>query len=559
MRPDSRLLFCIVVLGVLACGPASTPPTTSGEDLVARSSEKQQTMQCDAGKEHWRSQGAPVRGGVLTQSLGPTTRPHLDITDPGMTAAASTQVYRRLVRPRSCFYEDLIMEPDMAKSWEISPDGLVWTFRLREDIRWHNKPPVNGRALTAADVAWTIDLQKQRGQLRSYWEEVTHQEPDARTVVLRFKEPDADFLGKLGGTPNMIFPREVFEQHGDFKAVAIGTGPFMLKEFRNKVRKVLERNPDWVERGADGKALPYVDEMHGFFFDDGAAELAAARAGQLDFFGGQETKKADADALKRANPKLTHFPEPVGAVWGLLFNLQKPPFNDLRVRIALALAVNHEEIIAGPRQGEAIRTGFLPVVIQPYAWPVEKAREKFRYEPDRARQLLAQAGYGPGQLQVEVENQTNYSEDTEVVVAQLRAVGIDARQKSHPAGMNSAAILTSESFSGIAWGAIPGASNIADRWFGGALRTGSPQNLYRLSDPKVDALSIAQSRELDPVRRQRIMGELQDHLYEIMPFVPSNSLVYNRFYACRVKNMRPTHFNYNLEGLDEAWLDPTGC
>jgi len=451
------------------------------------------------------------------------------------------------------------MEPDMARSWEVSPDGLTWTFRMRDDIRWHDKPPVNGRPLTAADVGWTIDLQKRQGQLRSYWEHVAHEEPEGHTVVLRLTEPDADFLVKLGGIPNMIMPREVFEQFGDFKNTAIGTGPFMLKEFRNKVRKTVDRNPDWPLMGADGKRLPYIDEIQLFFFDDGTAELAAARTGQLDFFGGQELKKLDADALLRANAKLVHHPEPVGAVWGLIFNLQKPPFNDVRVRKALSLAVNHEEVLAGPRQGGATRTGFLPVAIQPYAWPVEKVREKFTHEPERAKQLLAQAGYSPGQLHLEVENQINYNEDTEVVVAQLKAVGIAARQKPHPAGFNTAALLSAETFSGIAWGAIPGASNIPDRWFGPALRTGSSTNLYRLSDPKVDALSLAQAREMDPGKRQSIMEELQDYLYEIMPFVPSNSLVYNRFYSCRVKNMRPTHFDYNQEGLDELWLDATGC
>src|SRR5207302_5324830 len=133
---------------------------------------QKQTLNCEAGKEWWRGTGTPQRGGTFV-----TTQRFLDNLQsqvPGQTNNLAPQVYRHLLQNRACYYEDLEMTGDMVKSWQASTDGLSYTLKLRDDIKWHNKPPVNGRAFTSADVAYTIDRQVRAGDLRALWQNVKH-------------------------------------------------------------------------------------------------------------------------------------------------------------------------------------------------------------------------------------------------------------------------------------------------------------------------------------------------------------------------------------------------
>src|SRR5581483_10177751 len=137
-----------------------------------------------------------------------------------------------LIETRACYYEDTAFVPGLATSWQVSPDGLTYTFKLRQDAKWQNVAPVNGRPFVSKDVAWTIELQKAGGQLGSAWKPVQYETPDDYTVVLKLIETNADFLGNVVGDRNQyILPHEVKETYGDFKSHAVGTGPYMLKEY----------------------------------------------------------------------------------------------------------------------------------------------------------------------------------------------------------------------------------------------------------------------------------------------------------------------------------------
>jgi peptide/nickel transport system substrate-binding protein len=228
----------------------------------------------------------------------------------------------------------------------------------------------------------------------------------------------------------------------------------------------------------------------------------------------------------------------------------------VRVRKAMSLAMDREEIIQGAVQGGAVRTGFLPVGIKDYAWGPEKSTQKFSYNPEQAKSLLKEAGYDSGQLEVTLDFGQDYTQDSEIVGRQLNAVGIQV--KLAPSTVGTAALLSGATF-GLVYGAPTGSSYLPERWFGPPLRTGGSTNFYRLSDPQVDALSAAQNRELDTTKRKQIMDQLQDRLYDIMAFAPVMSRFYYHFQTCQVKNVRPQHPTFNKEGLAHAWIDPTGC
>lgn len=555
---DGKGFLAVLWVGALflaGCASAA-PPSQDQAAAVARPGSGTEE-QCAPGREQWRSPGAPVRGGTFARALfAGSGQGHLDLTVAGVNPSPIAQVYQKLVTSRVCFSEDITVAPDLARTWDIATDQLTWTFKLRDDVRWHNREPVNGRGFTSADVAWTIDLQKKGGQLAPYWANVTYETPDPSTIVLRLASPDADFLAKLTNGASVIMPREVKEQRGDFKREAVGTGPFMLKEFREQQLSLLTRNPDYYLKGADGQALPYLDEVRLQYFGDIAAVIAALRAGQIDLNDSQGMRKGDFELIRQANPRVRGMEVLTGSSWGLFFNLSKKPFDDLRVRKAFALAVDTTEVIEGSYQGAAVASGFMPASIREFAWSPAKNAEKFKADPEGAKRLLAEAGYQPGQMELVLDVSQQYVLDAEIVAKQLEKVGVKASINVGSAGTTS--VMASPNFL-LVWGGLTPTAYFPDRWLNAPLHSRSRVNYIQLADPKVDAFAEAQLREMDLAKRKQIINDVQDYLYEVMPFVPGVTRSYFYIYGCRVKNMRPYSPTHNLDGLAEAWLDSSGC
>lgn len=550
----SRQVSPLVVGALLLAGcalqarPGSDP--TAGEEQLKAFEGRGEQFQCDPGKEHWRAEGSPKRGAALKLAGG---SPRLDVAGPAGRAAWHIGIYEYLVRPRACVWEDQSMAPELARSWEVSPDGRTWTLKLREDVRWHNLPPVNGRPFTSADVVWTMAYVKQGGQLKTYFEEVGVDAPDPHTVLFRLKEPRADFLDQLGDDANVMLPREVKDQLGDFKAAAIGTGTFMLKEFKPDQLTAAQRNPEYRETGKDGKALPYLDEVHSIGFPDPVAELAALRAGVLDY--GNVALKPDADALRQTNPKLRAHYNVATAMIGLWLNPHQKPWDDVRVRKAVALAVDRDDVIVGANQGGAVYTGFIPPFYTGYAWSQETMRQRFKTDRERAKQLLAEAGYTPGGVPFVFRTSGSYVLGAEVVHKHLEAIGIPSTLSVEPTGA-SAPVIAKGDFD-LAYGATR-VGRLLGAW-ADLVATGSERNVARFSDRAIDTLVVAQEREMDPVKRKQVLDQMQDRLYEAMPYVPVITPIYFRFYSCQARNLSPVHNTLGFYGLKHAWLDSTGC
>ncbi|MFN0074330.1 MAG: ABC transporter substrate-binding protein [Chloroflexota bacterium] len=562
----SRTLVATLVISgtVLAgCRPVSAPSGAStGGGGLTRDATGTQAQQCEAGKEWWRSTDAPKQGGVFRVLNPVPIRPYrLDPTAPGQASIVNyPQIYERLVRPRACFYEDTVMEPALAESWTTSPDGLTWTFKLRENANWQNVAPVNGRAFTSADVAFTIEHQKAGGNLKSFWDSVTHEEPDAQTIILRIKEPDADFLGKLGEGQNFIVPREVKDQFGDFKNIAIGTGPYMMKDFQPDQVSTLVRNPNWWgAKGPNGQTFQRIDEIQIIKVGDYVADVAAMRSGQADLNASQGYNRVDADALKQANPKMRSMDDVSSTIWNIYFNLNKKPFDDVRVRRAIAFAVDFDEVnLGGDFQGGGIRSGFLSSTLKEWGWPPEKVAEKFKPDREKARQLLSEAGYGPGDIKILLEVGKAYTQGAEVIQKQLESVGITARLQPDAGDRSSIGIMRDPQFES-SWGAYTGSSFFPDYWLSAGMHSKGSVNSNGLKDAQLDTLIDAQRKEMDPAKRKVVIDQIQDRLYDVMPSVPGLAKIYYRFYSCQVRNMRPTQSNRDLEGIHEAWIDATGC
>src|SRR5437899_12549900 len=203
----------------------------------------------------------PKRGGVLTRASAWDP----PVIDPRLTQSiglfqfaglTSNRLLRHAFADEATGYNDLTLKGDLAESWQGSPDQRAWTFTLRRGVRWQNVPPVKGRELPATAVQYCSERYAKEGVQTFTFQEIEGMEtPDSHKLRIHLKTPNSLFPQNVAEPVMIIFAREVLEEDGDLKKRLIGTGPDILKEHTRKVRVVLQRNPDYWDKGR-----PSVDE-----------------------------------------------------------------------------------------------------------------------------------------------------------------------------------------------------------------------------------------------------------------------------------------------------------
>ena len=251
----------------------------------------------------------PKRGGVIriAEREAPSLDPHLSISF--LTHSYVSLSYSQLVRfpngPEQKSPTDFSILPDLAEKWTVSKDGKVYTFTLRKGVRFHPKPPVNGREVVADDVKYSLERFMAKSGFATRFEPVSSIDViDRHTVRITLKEPYAPFLNHLANSSFCaILPREAEEKFKDFNHpdAVIGTGPFILKSYDKGVRMVFERNPDYFMKG-----LPYLDGVVIEITLDAATRLSLLRANKVDL-GHQWAWAAveEGRSLQKTNPEIS--------------------------------------------------------------------------------------------------------------------------------------------------------------------------------------------------------------------------------------------------------------
>src|SRR6266511_5387291 len=294
--------------------------------------------------------GQPNRGGILrVRGYDPVHFDH------HLTNNARTNTTLSFVRSTLLRYKvgpeiapgTYIVEPHLAERWE-EPDDLTYVFHLRRGVKWHNKPPLNGRELVAEDVKFTFDrfLSEKANVLRETLEPVDRVEVvDRYTVKFVLKEPFVWLPNRLADASGMwIIAPEVVEKFGDLKKPesAIGTGPFILERYEPNVKTVFKRNLDYYRDGQ-----PYVDGVEWLVINDESTGLAMYRTEQLDCGPGINwaVRQQDVEAFKKSHPHLMYqdFLSQSGGV--VTMRTDMPPFNDVRVRRAISHAIDRQALV----------------------------------------------------------------------------------------------------------------------------------------------------------------------------------------------------------------------
>ena len=511
---------------------------------------------------------APKRGGTL--SLRTWDPPHFDhiLAHAYKTHVVISFTHSRLlkhkagpgVRPGS-----FPIEGDLAESWQQVND-TTYVFKLKKGVRFHAKPPVNGRELTAEDVRYTYErILTDKGSVNvSMYRAIAKVEAvDKYTVRFTLKEPFAWFLdmiaNPMGGA---IIAKECVEKFGDLKKpeAVIGTGPWMLDGYKPNVSVTLVRNPTYFVAG-----LPYIDRVEMFVDEDNASRIAAFLGGKYDLgweFPGtiQRTDWVQiAEALKKRRPNLKTLEYSSNVMNTIDMRTDKPPFNDVRVRQAISLAMDRKGMIDAVLEGQGAINGPIPAALSEWALPIGELGEGakyYRHDPAEAKRLLAAAGHPNGfsaGVCFSTYGSTVLVDTMQLLLKDLKAVGIDAKLDQKEYGAYQATCRVGK-FDSMVYGPLTPFVE-PDSFLYGQYYTGEPRNRSHVNDPVVDDMLVRQRRASDPKARREVINQIERHLAKQQYYVQSPSGTYIAVWDSALKNYGPS-IGYDYGGrLITAWLD----
>jgi oligopeptide transport system substrate-binding protein len=502
------------------------------------------------------------QGGVYRKPLRNEPRA-LDPALAGSTYAVAVihQLFDGLVQ----FDANLNIIPSLAKSWNAFQNGVVWTFKLREGVSFHN-----GREVTAEDVVYSFTrLMDPNTNSPSIWlfERVKGVEAfragtvdrieglvalDQYTVQITLSKPYAPFIRMLGIVPARVVPREEIERLGDaFSRQPIGTGPFRFVRWESGKEIVLQANESYFE------GRPFIDKLHYRIFPgaDHEAILAEFEAGKL------EDSLLPVSARQRllGNSKYRLFRKPLLATLFLWLDMREGPLSNLKVRQAINLTINREMINATIRQNRQVQArGILPPGMPGY----NPELSDYDYNPDRARQLLAEAGYPGGaglpplQLWSSVQSPTSRLEH-EAIKGDLERIGMTIELRKAKSWSHFLQEILGQQPNAMyryAWFAdFPDPDNFLFMLF----NSKSNRNYANYHNPQVDLILDQAQSENDYLRRLELYRQAETI---IIADVPTLNLVHYSFEHLFQPYVRGVALNALGESyipMKKIWLDMT--
>jgi peptide/nickel transport system substrate-binding protein len=391
-------------------------------------SEKARKTEAE-GKKKQKAAIQPQYGGIYRTQMQVDPRS----LDPHHETSGATTIIT--LNTNNCL---LRLNPEM-NGWELElaesvkqTDETTYEFKIHKGVRFHNVPPVNGRELTSADVKYSIERvmglygKKPDFKHRYYFEDKIKsiETPDKYTIIFKLTQPYAPFLRYIAAPWVAIVAKEVVDQHGDLKNVAIGTGPFILKEFVKGSHISLVKNSNYFKKG-----LPFLEGITIKIMPDQASVLSAFIAGRLD---GTGLYHYQVDTVKKEAPDTiideypgTHMFVLRVQPWIEGTKPLKKPLDDKRVRQAITMAIDKPRLLKLAWGGFGhLGVGPVPPVYDDALPPSNQVK----YNPEQARKLLAEAGYPNGfSLELITWNTEAMTKPSQILKEMLKEIGIDLK------------------------------------------------------------------------------------------------------------------------------------
>jgi len=457
----------------------------------------------------------------------------------------------------------------VATHWEM-PDDTTQIYHIREGIHFHNKPPANGRELTADDVVFSLKrLWNIPGNVshRANYPWDTHMESitatDKHTVVVKYQPGKMGIVFEVVAEHMSVVPVEIAQADGtewgskyltDWRN-SIGSGPFMMTDYVPGSSVTFAKNVNYWDKDpvgeGKGNQLPYLDNVKWLIIPDTSTRYAAMRTGKIDWL--YSVPWEDAQSLISTSPELKYLRWPSGNANTVNWRVDKPPFTDIRVRRALCMAVDLKEIVQSYYGGNA----------QLLSWPIapilefkdmftpldelpESTRELFEYHPDKAKQLLTEAGY-PNGFQTSVVCYSAQVDLLSIVKGYWDKVGVDLTLDVKEYGAFNA-ILLSKAYNILMSSQV---GYLPYKFF--YSRYGSVYNFSQINDPKVNEAYILNADEyFDWPKKNARMKELSPYMLSQAWLLQLPAPDYWNFWQPWVKNY---HGELNV-GYNSYWNFP---
>jgi peptide/nickel transport system substrate-binding protein len=478
-----------------AGGLAALAAVSCGDDDSGGTGQSTGSPAAQATKE-------PKKGGTLTAAIAATGLHYDQHQLPGI--AGDGKVYNQLFK----LGQGQKVMNDLVEKHE-TPEPNVFIFTVRQGVKFQNVAPVNGRAMTAKDVVYTIERSRTDNAAfsnRWMWTSLASlQAIDDNTVKATFAQPFAPALYHFAAPSMGVIAKEVVDQFGDLKdwKSRIGTGPYLLKEVKKDELVAYKRNPGYFD-----PRLPYIDEFQYPVIPDRLGRIVALRTGQVDMIGWQ-SGVADIEEAKRGMSDVSVLTRPSDAVTALAPNHAMGVLGDERIRQAIAAAIDHQELIrAAGGENAGVVKGFTHPNGAPFALPDAEIAEFTRPDPAKARQLLSAAGQTNLQLSVTVSSTDTTAMDLAAVMQQqMQKVGIKLTIDPQESA-TYVRKLSTKAFELIWIGSWTPALDPSQQ-FHGSLRSDAAQNWWNAKVTEMNALDDKQVVELDTNKRALIVQEME--------------------------------------------------
>ncbi len=504
------------------------------------------------------SADVPRRGGTLIAAIHPQPSALIiAINNQYANAAVSANIFDGLVT----YGEDQQPRPALATHWEVASDGLSITFRLRPNVTWHDGAPFD-----SADVRYNVlEVWKKihaRGRV-TFAPVIDVDTPDALTAILRLERPAPVILNALSPSESQVLPRHLYEgtdvRTNPYNAKPVGTGPFRFKEWKKGESITLERNARYWDEGK-----PYLDRVIFRAIPDAAGRAAALEIGEIDYLPYAGVPFADVARL-RQNPALrfqTEGYEYSAQIYVIEFNLRRPHVDQVKVRQAIAHAIDRQRLIDTVWYGlSRPAAGHIPAALTQF---YTSDKPEYPFDPARAEALLDEAGL-PRQADgmrfrltfTPSPSTEAYAHAAEFIRQNLQRVGIGVSFERHDGPTYIRKIYTDYDFDML----IQGYSVMLDPemgltriiWSKGASRGVPYVNASGYAQPETDRIVEAYQTEIDPARRREHFHALQRQLGKDLPFIPILDAPFFTFHQARVRGLT-TLPDASRSALTEAWL-----
>ena len=527
----------IAVAGALPRGPASAQDTGVQADPSAK------------------------RGGTLRYGVH-TAPAHFDVHQSGTVAniGAQSPMYDTLLRRDPRDGQTII--PDLASKWEISPDGKKYTFHLRKGVKFHD-----GADFTAADVKATYEriahppkgIVIPRTPLFATVGEIVVLDPHRIEFRLTEPRPRAFMLGAFASGWNIIVRKKTLEENqGNLRQVMAypGTGPFRHVSRKDKEVWIMERNPNYWNKG-----LPYLDRLEVYHMMPFSPELGSSFiAGKLDY-----ARLLDPVSWRKAKemPGVTAAAFNQSVIQAFWMNMKKKPLADVRVRRAIHLAMDRPTLVEVVKDTAPMQVGGFVYPFHEASTPRAELEKRLGYQKDtkaavqEARKLMQEAGYGQGikGLDFLVREANTFK---------LWAVAIQAMLKEHlNIETNLRVVQISQWFDEAAAGnfdlaisaivsTLMDPSDYFSAWYG----KDGPQNYSGWTNEQFHSLAKQIERELDENKRKTMVRQAEDILEQDPPLIPvAYEQIYDAWYN-RVHGQNPSKYFgiYDVVRWDQVWM-----